>query len=78
MLSDTQVEFKIRDGVTFHDGTTLTPEDVAFSVSRIIDPKLASPQLGQFDKIVKAEATGPHSVDADPRRRPIRPCWRSW
>jgi len=62
VLSDTQVEFEIRDGVTFHDGSTLTPEDVAFSVSRIIDPKLASPQQGQFDKIVKAEATGPHSV----------------
>src|SRR5687767_3784765 len=62
VLSDTQVEFEIRDGVTFHDGSTLTPEDVAYSVGRIIDPKLASPQRGQFDKIVKAEATGPHSV----------------
>ncbi|MGO4125982.1 ABC transporter substrate-binding protein [Inquilinus sp. YAF38] len=62
VLSDTQVEFEIRDGVTFHDGSTLTPEDVAYSVSRIIDPKLASPQRGQFDKIVKAEANGPHSV----------------
>ncbi|OWJ68504.1 ABC transporter substrate-binding protein [Inquilinus limosus] len=61
-LSDTRVEFEIRDGVTFHDGSTLTPEDVAFSVNRIIDPKLASPQQGQFDKIVKAEATGQHSV----------------
>jgi peptide/nickel transport system substrate-binding protein len=62
VLSDTQVEFEIRDGVTFHDGSALTPEDVAFSIRRIIDPKLASPQQGQFDKIVKAEATGPHSV----------------
>ncbi|MFE0755435.1 ABC transporter substrate-binding protein [Inquilinus sp. NPDC058860] len=62
VLSDTRVEFEIRDGVTFHDGSTLTPEDVAYSVTRIIDPKLASPQQGQFDKIVKAEATGPHSV----------------
>jgi peptide/nickel transport system substrate-binding protein len=62
VLSDTQVEFEIRDGVTFHDGSPLTPEDVAFSIRRIVDPKLASPQQGQFDKIVKAEATGPHSV----------------
>jgi peptide/nickel transport system substrate-binding protein len=61
-LSDTQVEFEIRDGVTFHDGTALTPQDVAFSVRRIIDPEFASPQQGQFDKIVTAEVTGPHSV----------------
>ena len=61
-LSDTQVEFQIRDDVTFHDGSKLTPGDVAFSVGRIIDPAFASPQQGQFDKIVKAEATGPHSV----------------
>jgi peptide/nickel transport system substrate-binding protein len=61
-LSDTRVEFQIRDGVTVHDGSALTPEDVAFSVRRIIDPALASPQQGQFDKIVKAEVSGPHSV----------------
>ena len=46
----------------FHDGSKLTAEDVAYSVQRIIDPKFASPQLGQFDQITKAEATGPNVV----------------
>ena len=54
-LSDTEIEFTLRDDVTFHDGQKLTAEDVAFSVKRITDPKFASPQLGQFNKIVNAE-----------------------
>jgi peptide/nickel transport system substrate-binding protein len=60
--SDTEVTFKIRDDVKFHDGTPLTAKDVAFSINRIINPAFASPQLGQFNKIVSAEATGDHEV----------------
>ena len=61
-LSDTEIEFQIRDDITFHDGQKLTAEDVAYSVRRITDPKFASPQLGQFNKITGAEATGPTTV----------------
>src|SRR5258707_14990773 len=60
-LSDTQIEFQLRSDVKFHDGSKLTADDVAYSVQRIIDPKFASPQLSQFDQIVKAEA-GPNTV----------------
>lgn len=55
-LSDTQIRFKIRDDVVFHDGSKLTAEDVAFSVKRITDPAFASPQLGQFNQITDAVA----------------------
>src|SRR3954462_118130 len=41
-LSDTEIEFQIRDDVTFHDGQKLTPEDVVYSVKRITDPKFGS------------------------------------
>jgi peptide/nickel transport system substrate-binding protein len=61
-LSDTEVEFKLRDDVTFHDGQPLTAEDVVYSVERITNPDFASPQLGQFNKIIKAEATDDHTV----------------
>ena len=61
-VSDTDIEFQIRDDITFHDGKKLTAEDVAFSVQRITDPKFGSPQLGQFNKIIKAEATSPTTV----------------
>ncbi|MCR4265236.1 ABC transporter substrate-binding protein [Nitratireductor sp. ZSWI3] len=60
--SDTEVVFTIRDDVTFHNGEKLTAQDVAFSINRIIDPDFGSPQLGQFNKILSAEATGDHEV----------------
>jgi peptide/nickel transport system substrate-binding protein len=31
-------DFKLRSGVTFHDGSPLTPQDVIFSISRALDP----------------------------------------
>ncbi|ESR23765.1 ABC transporter substrate-binding protein [Lutibaculum baratangense] len=61
-LSDTEVEFTLRDDITFHDGEPLTAEDVVYSIERITDPEFGSPQLGQFDKITGAEATGDHTV----------------
>lgn len=61
-LDDTTIEFDIQSGVTFHDGSPLTAEDVAFSIRRIIDPNFKSPQLSQFDQIASAQATGPAKV----------------
>jgi peptide/nickel transport system substrate-binding protein len=34
-VDDTTWEFKLREGVTFHDGTPFTAEDVKFSIERI-------------------------------------------
>ena len=62
VLADDEVELEIRDDIRFHDGEPLTAEDVVFSVERITDPDFKSPQLGQFNQIVAAEATGPHTV----------------
>lgn len=59
---DTHVLFTIRDDISFHDGTKLTPDDVVFSVKRITDPAFKSPQLSQFDQITEAEVTGPHEI----------------
>lgn len=59
---DTHLVFTIRDGITFQDGSPLTPEDVVFSVKRITDPTFKSPQLSQFDQITDASITGPHEV----------------
>jgi|GEM_PF-710995 len=52
-------DFTIRSGVTFSDGSPLTAEDVAFSISRIIDPKFSSPQFANFSAISAATASSP-------------------
>ena len=59
---DRTIAFDIRTDISFQDGTRLTPDDVVFSVQRIIDPAFKSPQLSQFDQITSAEVTGPAQV----------------
>src|SRR5689334_20664408 len=54
-VDDKTIDFDIREGVKFHDGTPLTADDVVFSIKRIIDPKFRSPQLSQFDQISDAQ-----------------------
>lgn len=60
--NDTTLTFKIRDDVTFQDGSKLTADDVVFSINRIINPALKSPQLSQFDQIKTAQAVDPTTV----------------
>lgn len=57
-VSDTEMQFTIRENVTFHDGTPLEPSDVVYSVKRITNPDFGSPQLGQFNQIMDATADG--------------------
>ncbi len=60
--SDTVIDFTLRTDIKFHDGSALTADDVAFSITRIINPALKSPQLANFNSISKAEVTGPGTV----------------
>jgi peptide/nickel transport system substrate-binding protein len=48
----TRWTLRLKPGIEFHNGKTLTPEDVLFSLRRILDPKAgatASAQLTQLD-----------------------------
>jgi peptide/nickel transport system substrate-binding protein len=38
-IDDLTMEFDIRQGVKFHNGEILTPEDVAFTINYVCDPK---------------------------------------
>ncbi len=61
-INDSEIEFDIRQGVKFHDGTPLTANDVVFSIRRITNPEFRSPQLSQFNRITSAEAIGTDKV----------------
>ena len=54
--------FKLRRGVTFHDGKPLTPADVVFSILRHKDPATASKAKSLADQILEVKATGPSEV----------------
>ncbi|WP_231750755.1 ABC transporter substrate-binding protein, partial [Mycobacterium sp. NAZ190054] len=52
--------FRLRPGVTFHDGTPLTAGDVVFSYRRIIDEQLANSD--KFSSVRAVEAPDPATV----------------
>lgn len=54
--------FKLRKGVTFHDGKPLEPADVVFSIMRHKDPATASKAKTLADQITSVTATGPDEV----------------
>jgi peptide/nickel transport system substrate-binding protein len=61
-----RMRFHIREGVTFHSGNQLTPEDVAYSINRIVKPNVSikSPQKSQLAGVTGAEVVdGKRAVD---------------
>ncbi len=47
----TQVTMTVRDGVTWHDGSALTPEDVVWSLTRAGDPATGNPMQFIWSKL---------------------------
>jgi peptide/nickel transport system substrate-binding protein len=52
--------FRLRHGVTFHDGSPFTADDVVYSYRRIIDEKLAN--ADKFSAVTDVGAAGPDTV----------------
>jgi peptide/nickel transport system substrate-binding protein len=54
--------FKLRPNVKFHDGSTLTSEDVKYTFETILDEKFNSPSRSFFTPIDKIETPDPNTV----------------
>lgn len=54
--------FTLREGVTFHDGTSFGPEDVVFSIDRARAEDSTNAKKWYFDPIETVAATGPNQV----------------
>ncbi|CAN3129777.1 ABC transporter substrate-binding protein [Mycobacterium sp. smrl_JER01] len=52
--------FRLRPGVTFHDGSPLTADDVVYSYRRIIDEQLTN--ADKFASVTAVEAPDPYTV----------------
>lgn len=61
-VDDLTWEFKLRQGVVFHDGDTFDADDVVFSINRMIDKEFNSQFLSSIDTIAGAEAVDQYTV----------------
>jgi len=61
-IDDRTIEFKLREGVTFHDGSPLTAEDVVFTFNYWADPANGARVQGSVSWIEKAEAVDDYTV----------------
>ena len=50
--------FTLAEGVTFHDGSALTAEDVVWTFNRLRDPELGIPTADLYENVLNVEATG--------------------
>jgi peptide/nickel transport system substrate-binding protein len=58
VVSPTEVQFTIRDGVMFHNGRKLVPNDVKASFERIVAKSTASPFAPYFSSLKGIEVSG--------------------
>ena len=58
----TEWTFKLREGVTFHNGKPFTSADVVYSLKRVQDPKLDSPARATIKMIDKIDAVDAKTV----------------
>ncbi len=71
-VGERRYRFVLREGLTFHDGRPLTPDDVVFTYRSLVDPKLGVPLGPKYHAIQSVEATGPRTVEIE-LREPFAP-----
>jgi peptide/nickel transport system substrate-binding protein len=55
-------EFKLRQGITFHDGTPFNAEAVQKTIARVLDKQVASPRANLFTSIKEVKKIDDHTV----------------
>ena len=61
-VDDLKWEFKLREGVTFHDGAPFNAEAVKKTFERVLDPKVASPRASNFSMIKEVKVVDDKTV----------------
>ncbi len=56
-------QFKLKEGIIFHDGKPLTAEDVKFTIETIMDPKNNSENASNFEDVVDVQVVDALTVN---------------
>jgi len=62
IVDDKTVQFNLRRDVVFHNGEPLTADDVAFTLERLMNPDLASPNRSKVELIDRVQILDVHTV----------------
>lgn len=62
IIDDTTWEFKLNEGIKFHDGTPFNAEAVKATFERLLDPETGSPQREKFSMIKEVKVIDPTTV----------------
>ncbi|WP_408006935.1 glutathione ABC transporter substrate-binding protein [Pseudalkalibacillus sp. A8] len=62
VVNDTTWEFKLEEGVTFHDGEPFNAESVKATFDRLLDPNTSSPQREKFAMIKEVKVIDEYTV----------------
>lgn len=61
-LDDLTWEFKLRQGVTFHDGAPFNAEAVKATIARVQDPVVGSSRINMFEAIKEVKVVDEYTV----------------
>ncbi|WP_217586263.1 glutathione ABC transporter substrate-binding protein [Lentibacillus saliphilus] len=61
-IDETTWEFKLKEGVTFHDGTPFNAEAVKVTYDRLLDPETGSPQRDKVSMIQEVKVVNDQTV----------------
>lgn len=61
-VDDVTWEFKLRQGVTFHDGTPFNADAVKATIGRVLDEKVGSPRAGQYKMVTEVNVVDEYTV----------------
>jgi peptide/nickel transport system substrate-binding protein len=61
-IDGTTLEFRLREGIAFHNGEPFDSRSVAFTVAHLLDPETASQVAGNFAAISEVEEVDPLMV----------------
>ncbi|WP_156291308.1 glutathione ABC transporter substrate-binding protein [Oceanobacillus salinisoli] len=61
-IDETTWEFKLREGVTFHDGTEFNAEVVKANIERILDPEIGAAVLFMYNMVTEVQVVDDYTV----------------
>ena len=62
-VDDTTWNFKLAEGVTFHNGSEFSAQDVKASLERVLDPSVSAPTVFLFDMIEDIEVVNDYELN---------------